>query len=60
LNLELKKRVVLQAASLDYLQRANFFLGRFKFWLSKQNYLLVISKNDEKEISMLLPFLQMS
>ena len=34
--------------------------GACKLWLKKQNSLYVISKNDEKEILMLLTYLPMS
>jgi len=34
--------------------------GECKLWIKKQNYQYVISKNDEKEILMLLTYLPMS
>ena len=61
LNKEVKKKLFNGLADWILDKEPNYpsFL-ECKLWIKKQNYQYIISKNDEKEILMLLTYLPMS
>jgi len=61
LNKEVKKELFNKLADWIIDNEPNYpSFGECKLWIKKQNSQYVISKNDEKEILMLLTYLPMS
>tara|TARA_B100000886_G_scaffold317056_1_gene256068 strand:- start:253 stop:492 length:240 start_codon:yes stop_codon:yes gene_type:complete len=61
LNKEIKKKLFNRLAEWIIDKEPNYpSFGECKLWIKKQNYQYKISKNDEKEILMLLTYLPMS
>ena len=61
MNKEIKKELFNQLADWIIDTEPNYpSFGECKLWIKKQNSQYVISKNDEKEILMLLTYLPMS
>ena len=61
LNKEVKKKIFNELADWIVDKEPNYpSFGECKLWIKKQNSQYVISKNDEKEILMLLTYLPMS
>ena len=61
LNKEIKNKIFNELADWIIDREPNYpSFGECKLWIKKQNYQYVISKNDEKEILMLLTYLPMS
>ncbi len=61
MNKEIKKKLFNRLAEWIIDKEPNYpSFGECKLWIKKQNYQYKISKNDEKEILMLLTYLPMS
>jgi len=61
LNKEVKKELFNRLADWIVDNEPDYpSFGQCKLWIKKQNFKYVISKNDEKEILMLLTYLPMS
>ena len=61
MNKEVKKKLYNELADWIIDKEPNYpSFGECKSWIKKKNYQYVISKNDEKDILMLLTYLPMS